>query len=171
MKKILILTLLVSWLASCTVEPRPLSVEQQDKITVNQTQERLSKAVSLPKLTNSIERANIKKRLETFEDENKVSYIYFTSYGRIMAYYTVKGKVSSGNKRLTTTQKLQKNANYKEYWYSVMEAPWLDGTYGSSDSYIFFWTTDWIYVQWNWEYMMSDRPLKLSETPLLIKNL
>lgn len=139
--------------------------------------EKQAVAVPLPSLTNSLERINIKKRLEMFDEPNKVSYIYLINYGRVMAFYTIKGKVTSGNKRLTSTQQ-----QVESRWYGargngggfngseIMEAPELDGAYGTSAPYIFFWTTDNVYVQWSGDYMLVDQPLQLTSQPELIRN-
>lgn len=144
------------------------SVEEQ-KVEANQ--KRLTAETDIPVLTKSLERKNIVKRLEMFEDENKVSYIYLISFGKVMAFYTIKGKVTSGTKRLTTNQKIQQNNDYQAGNYSVVEQASLDGTYGGSDPYIFFWTTDNTYIQWNSEYMLCDKPLKMATQPELIREI
>jgi len=154
--------------SSCNYEPPPPSQQQVEQKAAEQNIKKLSKQTSLPTLGKSLERINIKKRLELFEDENKVSYIYLVSYGRIMAFHPVKGKISSGSKRLTTNQKLV-NDRFSSNAQHTMESPSLDGTYGSSDLYIYFWTTDNTYIQWNGEYMLADKPLKLTQQPLMVR--
>lgn len=146
---------------------------------VQDNQARMQQAVPLPALNSSLERKNIKKRLESFSDENKVSYIYLVSYGRVMAFYTVKGKITSGSKRLTSGQLLADSCGSLiqpgqdtpcgQNPGAVIQAPELDGTYGDSAPYIYFWTTDGIYVQWNGEYMMADQPLKITTQPELVR--
>ena len=133
------------------------SVQSIEEKKVEANQRRLMSQTDIPVLDKSLERINIKKRLELFEDENKVSYIYLISHGKVMAFYPMKGKVTSGSKRLTTNQ--------KSTTYGVMESPSLDGAYGSSDMYVFFWTTDGTYIQWNGQYMLCDKPLKLRTPP------
>lgn len=143
---------------------------EQESVTGQIT--RLTNAVPIPKLDNSLERDNISKRLSLFSDPNKISYIYLVSYGKVMAFYTVKGKITSGSKRLTSGQQIVEAS-----WCSsgncsmVTDAPELDGTYGASSPYIFFWTTEGIYVQWSGEYMLSDQPLKLTTQPELIRSI
>ena len=138
---------------------------------VQQNQDKLYNSVPLPQLDTSLERINIKKRLELWNNENKVSYIYLVNYGRVMAFYTVKGKVTSGSKRLTATDKIVQNNSYESGAYSVIGAPELDGTYGNSNPYIFFWTTDGVYVQWSGDYMLVDQPLQLTTQPELIRQI
>lgn len=144
------------------------SVEQKK---VEENQKRLMAETEVPTLTKSLERKAISKRLVMFEDENKVSYIYLVSYGRVMAFYTIKGKVTSGNKRLTTNEQLVSADGGQYNQDIVLEAPSLDGTYGGSDAYVFFWTTDDTYVQWNGEYMICDKPLKLTTAPELVREI
>lgn len=147
---------------------------------VTDNQKKLEVAVPLPQLENSLERTNISKRLTTFSDPAKVSYIYLTSYGKVMAFYTVKGKITSGSKRLTA-QSVTVDGNgevasvggnvYDSTGSFTVEQPELDGTYGSSAPYIYFWTTDGVYVQWNGEYMLADQPLKLTTQPELVREI
>jgi len=144
---------------------RPSGVQDTEQIKVEENQKRLMAETDIPILKTSLERQSVKKRLELFEDENKVSYIYLISFGKVMAFYTVKGKVTSGNKRLTTNQKIIQNSGYDAGNYSVVEEASLDGTYGTSGDYIFFWTTDGSYVQWDDHYMLCDKPLKV-QTPV-----
>lgn len=152
---------------SCT----PTNTQSVEEQKVEENQKRLTAETDIPVLTKSLERKAISKRLVMFEDENKVSYIYLISFGKVMAFYTIKGKVTSGTKRLTTNEKIVQNDNYQAGNYSVVESPSLDGTYGGSDAYVFFWTTDDTYVQWNGEYMVCDKPLKLATQPELIREI
>lgn len=71
--------------------------QEKEASLTEENQKRLIIAVPPPKLTTSMERTNLKERLLRFNDENKVSYIYLINYGRIMAFYAIKGKVSSVN--------------------------------------------------------------------------
>lgn len=159
------------WLSSCgpsTPSATELQQTEQEKVSANQS--KMETSTPIPMLQNSLERANISKRLTTWQDPTKVSYIYLTSYGHIMAFYTVKGKVTSGTKRLTSTER-KIGINCGQYCDEILaESPELDGTYGSSAPYIFFWTTDGTYVQWNGEYMLSDNPLQLNETPAMVRS-
>lgn len=149
------------------------SVNQPIQNQVNANQNKLENAVPLPQLNNSLERANISKRLQLFDDQNKVSYIYLVSFGKVMSFYTIKGKVTSSSKRLTSNQQLTHNDNDCSSGNCdlVTESPSLDGTYGASDNYIFFWTTDGVYVQWSGDYMEVDQPLKLSTQPELLQTI
>lgn len=142
---------------------------QAQQETVAQTLSKLTAQVPAPQLDNSLERSNISKRLTTFSDPAKISYIYLISYGKVMTYYVVKGKITSGGKRLTP----QNQVTYQEIGTPdnvVVEAPELDGTYGNSSPYIFFWTTDGIYVQWSGDYMLTDQPMSLQTPAELVRS-
>lgn len=156
-----------------------VETQKTEQQQVQETHERQVTAVPLPRLDNSLERINIKKRLETFDAPNKVSYIYLINYGRVMAFYTIKGKVTSGNKRLTSTQQQVSthdncgvvgasggyNCNF------VMEAPELDGSYGTSAPYIFFWDTEGVYHQWSSDYLLVDQPQQLTSQPEIVRQI
>jgi hypothetical protein len=135
--------------------------------------EKLVKAVPPPSLVTSQERANIRKRLERFNNENKVSYIYLIDYGKVMAFYTVKGKVSSVNSLLTTPDQIvTMRSGFTENRLSrhVVSSPDLDGSYGTNGDAIFFFTTSDVYVEWAGRYMLCDQPLKLSTPPTIVIN-
>ena len=148
---------------------------QQEQQAVNQNQLKMLKAVPIPQLQTSQERVNQKRKAELFNDENKLSYIYLVSYGKVMAFYTVKGKVSSLNTYMVPMEKLVDN-NGEKCSYSnssggcyVVESPDIDGTYGTNPDGIFFFTTEGAYVEWKGDYMMSDQPLKLTTQPELVR--
>lgn len=153
-----------------TLEPN--AVEQSNKITSD-----VAKAIPVPQLQTSSERKNVAKRAEMFNNEEKISYIYLVSYGKVMAFFTVQGKVSSLRSYMTPTNKMVfgngDNCTEGDQWGSsddsgdcyVVSAPDIDGTYGENVEGIFFFTTEGAYVEWKGEYMMSDQPLAL-RTPV-----
>lgn len=136
-------------------------------------QQRLIAASTMPKPTRSLERDNLIRRYDFLNDQDKQFYIYLVSYGKVMAYYTAQGKVSSTNSRLTQEEQIVRDYSCSEYngrgCHFVVGSPQLDGSYGTNGAGIFFFTTDGAYVEWNGEYMVSDFPLKLSTPPELIR--
>lgn len=130
----------------------------------------------VPKLEKSQERKNLIGRLERFNSDDKISYIYLINYGKVMAFYTVRGKVSSVNSLLTSPQQIiddygrqcdQSGASYGNCY--VVASPDIDGSYGSNGDAIFFFTTDDAYVEWKGDYMLADQPLKLTQQPELVR--
>jgi hypothetical protein len=147
------------------------SIQAKDQEMTAKNFSRLYKAVPPPQLHDSQERKNLVKRLERFNTPNKISYIYSIDFGKVMAYYTIKGKVSSVNSMLTCTEQLV-NDGGGEYQgranTHVVSSPDLDGSYGSNGDGIFFFTTEDVYIEWNKTYLLCDQPLKLSTPPELV---
>ncbi len=156
----------------CCVLGCPSSPETKTQATeqaATETQQAIHlKTTKPPALNRSQERANLIRRLETFNTDSKVSFIYLVSYGKVMAFYTVKGKVSSVNSLLTTPEQVVKRYYGGGSRGFVTASPDLDGSYGSNGDAVFFFTTDGTYVEWSGEYMLCDKPLKLSTPPELV---
>lgn len=144
-------------------------------------QSRMISSVPIPNLQTSSERKNVARRAEIFNNEDKISYIYLVSYGKVMAFYPVKGKVSSLNSYMSPTQQLVDYYGRKcgPSWSNscgiqssyIVDAPDIDGTYGENVPGVFFFTTEGAYVEWKGDYMMSDQPLKLTTQPELIREI
>lgn len=152
--------------------PEPKLTEEQ---TVREIQKTIVNNVPVPQITSSQERINVAKRAELFNNENKISFIYLVNYGKVMAFYSVKGKVSSLRSYMSPIQKIIKATgepceNWNSTCYTV-DAPDIDGTYGDNVEGIFFFTTEGAYVEWKGDYMMSDQPLKLTTTPELVRTI
>ncbi len=153
----------------------PKDTEVKDARAV---QDKLINAVPIPQLSTSLERVNVAKRAAIFNDESKISYIYLVSYGKVMAFFTVKGKVSSLQSYMVPSEKLigydgtpcnWSNASTGNAGCYVVAAPDIDGTYGENSNGIFFFTTDGVYVEWKGEYMVADQPLRLATPPELVR--
>ena len=135
---------------------------------------KLRKAVPPPMMKDSQERRNLSKRLTRFNVANKISYIYLLDRGHVMAFYTVKGKVSSVNSMLTVTQQLVDDGQGRYNGRGnvhVVDSPDLDGSYGSNGDAIFFFTTEDVYVEWNGTYLLSDQPLKINKPVLMVQKI
>lgn len=191
-KKIFFASLLgvfVLVLSGCSSEiPSASSTDSYtlDTKKVEETQKKIQGAVPIPDIKTSAERQNIARRAKLFDDENKISYIYLVNYGKVMAFYPVKGKVSSLNSYMTPEDKLvyadgstcTRNESQGDYaaassWepcYTV-SAPDIDGAYGVNANGIFFFTTEEAYVEWQGDYMVSDQPLKLTTQPELVREI
>lgn len=148
---------------------------------IAELQQKFVNAVPVPDLQTSSERKNVAKRAEIFNNEGKISYMYLVSYGKVMAFYTVQGKVSSLRSYMSPTEQLVDYQGRKcdNSWDNsctgttayTMSAPDIDGTYGENVDGIFFFTTEGAYVEWKGEYMMSDQPLKLTTQPELVREI
>lgn len=173
-------------LATPTVA-QPVSSYQSDSQKSEETQKKIQTAVPTPTITTSAERKNISERAKLFDNENKTTYIYLVNFGKVMAFYPVKGKVSSLHSYMTPIDKLVKADGSKcernestggfeapSSWEPcyLVSAPDIDGAYGENADGIFFFTADTgAYVEWKGDYMVSDQPLKLSTQPELIREI
>lgn len=109
---------------------------------------------------------NIKKRLELTSSPSQLGYIVLLNQaGQPIMYTNVKGKVTSGSKRLTEPDRCSSNG---QGGCVSRPAASDEGTYGSSDPYIYFWTQNGQYVQWNGGYLYSDKPIRLRVEPLVV---
>lgn len=167
-------TLACGFITTCPTDTTNSSQLSQ----LQQNMAAIIKAEPIPQVSDSQERANISKRAQLFNSPDKLSYIYLISYGKVMAFYTVQGKVSSLNSYMTPQDELvdangnncsRDNVNQDEPCFTV-QAPDVDGSYGTNPNGIFFFTTEGAYVEWEGDYMMSDQPLKLSTPPELVRD-
>lgn len=173
MRKMLLLAVLGFVMVACDYTPPPAPTHKAQQAVMEDTARRMITAVPPPVLEFSLERENIRERYERFSDRNKVSYIYLMSYGRVVAFYTVLGKVSSVNSYMTPMEQIvdDPTTGSHEVGGIAVEAPSLDGTYGTNGEAIFFFTTENVYVEWNGEYMLADQPLSLTVEPMLVRQI
>ena len=149
MKRLVIATL-VFILASCDLP--------HSDVRHQQAAEAAREAQSLDFSAGNAERENILRRARLVSQPGLTGYVVLLNLGRPIAYYTVRGKVTSSGKRL--------EAPLQEYGVAgsganpLGPAPSYDGTYGESDHYVYFWTTQGQYVQWSGDYLYSDQPLQ-----------
>ena len=161
------------FLASCRDDVKTGDTTKAEMEFTEKNQERLIKSVPPPQLQTSLERVNLKRYLEEINREDRISYIYLIDYGKIMAFYTIKGKVTYCSSKLTTRDQiitLGVGASTRgPATRHVVESPGLDGSYGPSEDAVFFWTTEGVLVQWRGNYMWCSEPLKMTTPPALVR--
>ena len=149
------------------------SIKEQRLTEENQT--RLLAGQPPAKLEWSLERENINKRTMLWNDPAKVSYMYLVNYGKVMAFYVIKGKVTSVNSQITNPEQIVSGLNSSNNVPSsvalTLPSPAEDGSYGTHGAAIFFFTTEGAYVEWRGDYMLADQPLKLTTQPELIREI
>lgn len=113
---------------------------------------------------------NIKRRLELTSNPEQIGFVLLLNdMGQPIMYTSVKGKVTSGGKRLTSPEKVWGPLSCGQYCDQTLgPAPSDEGTWGSSDPYVYFWTTNGQYIQWNGSYLYSDQPFRINSTALVI---
>jgi len=172
---IILLLLISATMTACMDVPAQPSTQQIEQRQNEDNQQKLIQSQPVPTLDKSLERENIIRRLELLNDNDKVFFVYLVSYGKVMTYFTAKGKVSSVNSYLTSFSQIVRDEdcihntdfNGQSGCYFAVEAPDLDGTYGENGDAVYFFTTEGAYVEWKGEYMVSDYPLRLT-TPVAL---
>lgn len=128
--------------------------------------QRAKEAANSISFTENAEIDNIKRRLEQTSKPDALGFIVLLNEtGQPVMYTSVKGKITSGSKRLTEPDRCSSNGNGG---CVARQASSDEGTYGSSDPYIFFWNADGQYIQWNGKYLFSDKPFRLKTEPLVV---
>jgi len=129
----------------------------------------------------TIEQKNIMDRIVADNTPGSIKHLYVISAysGQVLIYSTVRGKVTSGGKRLTPTLVA---AAYDEHVYNPLEGipvsiggrnlrtPEVlqdDGTYGYSMDYLYWWDTRGVYHQ---HYVTGGQILHISDQPLSVKS-
>lgn len=112
---------------------------------------------------------NIQKRLKLTSNPGQIGFVLLLNQaGQPIMYTSVKGKITSGSKRLTPPEK-KWSVDCGQYCNETLgAAPSDEGTWGASDSYVYFWTVDGQYIQWNGGYLYSDKPFRTNIKPLVI---
>ena len=104
------------------------------------------------------------------EVEKPLGYIVlFTEGGSVVGSFVVDGKVSSLNSYLTPDSEYYEivyggnNTKYNDWLSDV------DGSYGSNDNGIFFFTPDGKYLEWTGIYLYSDIPFTVDNPVINVK--
>jgi hypothetical protein len=166
MKKVLIIVALMASVAFTTACVPQNSSPKTAKATQAQKAKEAANSISF---TENAEIDNIKARLELTSNPGLTGFVLLMNEaGQPIMYTGVKGKITSGGKRLTNPQRQVKGSGGGYTKSDVMVAPSDEGTWGSSNPYVYFWTTSGQYVQWNGKYLYSDKPFRTSVEPLVI---
>lgn len=162
MKNILVLIFITISLTACGGGDRP----KPKKVTQSMKAKAAAQSISF---TENAEIDNIKKRLELTSNPGLTGFVLLMNEaGQPIMYTGVKGKITSGGKRLTNPQRLVHGDRGQSYGDFVMSAPSDEGTWGSSNPYVYFWTATGQYIQWNGKYLYSDKPFRTKVAPLVI---
>jgi len=119
--------------------------------------------------TENAEIDNIKNRLELTSKPGQLGFVLLLNeMGQPIMYEGVRGKITSSGKRLTPP--VQRWSVDKGEWNGteINVAPSDEGTWGSSDPYVYYWNLNGEYRQWNGKYLYSDKPFRLRQEPLVV---
>lgn len=157
-------------LAGCDQGPPPSSAQKDGQALTEQAYQQQAKAVPYPasELTDSLERRNLKNRLLRTNKPNAIGYVYILGMnGDFVGYYVIKGKVSSTQSQMTTTDLVQGCGSNSNYSCAVtVQAPGDDGSYGANEPGIFFFLSDGTMVTTSMDYIVSDQPLPVNAPKL-----
>lgn len=152
----------VGALSGCTNSSK---AQNEGQSLTEQAFQQQSAAVPYPadQLKDSLERRNIKERLLRTNNPELLGYVYLMNFGQIVGYYSVKGKITSNQSQMTTSDLIaSRNGGDAQ----VVAAPGDDGSYGENEPGIFFFTTEGAFVTTSLDYIWSDQPLPI-DTPRL----
>jgi len=162
-RKMMIAAGLLSILGACdgSAVTKPGAKERQAQ--------KAQKAAESINFSENAEIDNITKRLELTSNPGAVGYIILLNdMGQPIVYTSVIGKVTSSGKRLTKPWKAVTGDRGEWKGDFIVAGPSDEGTWGSSDPYIYFWSATGQYYQWNGGYLYSDKPLRLTVAPLVV---
>lgn len=157
------------------------SIRQDTERTISAANNLQSNQPTPTDINYSLERYNLIKRAYWVngnrekantlpcEIEKPLGYIVLFDKGVIFGKFIVDGKVSSLNSYLTPDSEYYEKDMGRS---NIADNAWLadiDGSYGSNDNGIFFFTTDGKYVEWSGDYLYSDMPFEVDEPVLTIK--
>ncbi len=167
---VLVVLVLITCLASCDYTP---SGSTQDKMNQKEAANEIQANQPTPTdLEYSLERYNLIRRAYWVngqrekamslpcEIQRPLGYIILMSGNTVVGRFEVDGKVSSLNSYLTPDS---------DYYGCSSTNHWLadvDGSYGTNDNGIFFFTPDGKYIEWTGTYLYSDIPF-IVENPVV----
>jgi hypothetical protein len=123
----------------------------------------------------TIEQKNVRERILSDNKPGSVKHLYVISpySGQVLVYSTVRGKVTSGGKRLTPRTIAGSDGGQYVHGYEAPggmvthEVLGDDGTYGDSGDYLFWWDVRGIYHQ---HYLTGGQIVHVSDQPLAVKS-
>ena len=124
----------------------------------------------------TVEQENIKSRYAEDNTPGAIKHLYVISAmsGQVIIYSTVKGKVTSSGKRLSPYSVASAGDQPDGFdmiiggqQVNTEEVLQDDGTYGSSEPYIFWWDTKGVYHQ---HYISGGQIVHVSNKPLSVKS-
>ena len=188
MKKLKIVILLLIMilgaflLTGCTIEKTDTQKDIKSTLEIG---DKLANNQSTPTdIDYSLERYNLIRRTYwvngqrekantlVCEVEKPLGYIaLFLENGACAGKFIVDGKVSSLNSYLTPSTDYEKRTYSSSIGSEIyeVELPDVDGSYGSNDTGIFFFTPDGKYVEWSGIYLYSDIPFEV-QNPVVMYN-
>jgi hypothetical protein len=158
---VLLAVVFTGFILACDLDEET-SGTKRNMNAATETADRSANSIPVPLVSYFQERRTISKWAQQWDQPNLPCYVYLISYGTIIGYYVTDGKPSSTQSYLTP--------EYNEEYYTNgavinKQLPDIDGTYGSNNSGIRFFTAEGTAVEWagnGASYIYSDAPLPLN---------
>lgn len=125
----------------------------------------------------TVEQRNVRDRLSADNTPGSIKHLYVISpfSGQVIFYSTVRGKVTSGGKRLSPKTVSVQNGNqgastihgYDFKGHETTEVLEDDGTYGDSAPYIYWWDVQGRYHQ---QFLDGGIIIHVSDQPIPVKS-
>lgn len=173
--KLITLSSVLMFLAGCgsNTQQEPDAYEsaaKSNKEAVNQ----IIADDKLPTISRSLERENLKRRINFINQPDRIGYLYLLSdTGQLIKEVQVKGKVSSLNSYLTPMEEIKIVPHDGEGYYVetpvAVQSSDIDGTWGENDNGIFWFTADDVYQEWTGMYLYSSERLSFEAQPVLVE--
>ncbi len=109
-------------------------------------------------IKDSLEKKNLERKRDREENPSAERYLYLMNFGQIVGYYVTKGKISSNASQIGPDTEVI----YAHSSGHVVDSAKDDGSYGNGDPGIFFFTSDDVMVETNFDYLQSDQPLAIN---------
>lgn len=143
--------------------------QQTERAAVASNQKRLIQDIPPPVLETSLERKNLVERLKRINAPTMTGCVYLISYGQVVAFYPVKGKVTSLNAYLMGAETVEYHGDTSG-GNIALEQPDFDGAYGKNADGVFFFTAETnSYVEWAGDYLFTDQCLTVNIQPQLTR--
>lgn len=164
----------VSTLSACQYGNEPSKQRQEIQKQSSQAFDQQRAAVPYPasELRDSLERRNIRKRLLITNNANTIGYVYYAPFGKLMGYWTVKGKVSSVKSQMNPADELTDDLSDCSGCFEsqVIESAGDDGAFGENQDSVYFFTTEDVMVEVpEDDYFYSTQPVTIGNIPELSK--
>jgi len=108
----------------------------------------------------TLEQTNLDAKRKLEDNPNAIGYVYLMSFGKVFGYYVSKGKISSNGSQMGPMDELVRYCQKGDCYVGPVDSKQDDGSYGSPDPGIFFFTTDGAKIVWGSdEYIHSTQPI------------
>lgn len=161
-----------SMLSACGFGNEPSKQRQEIQKESSQAFDQQRAAVKYPadELRDSLERRNIRKRLLITNNPNTIGYVYYAPFGKLMGYWTIKGKVSSVKSQMNPADELTDDLSDCSGCFEsqVIESAGDDGAFGENQDSVYFFTTEDVMVEVpEDDYFYSTQPVTIGNIPEL----